>query len=72
MLSIFKRNLKLTTRSLDEALNELLISKHRDKLSFDFFTSRTYYKLDFTPIVVDLESRFEFITEYLPGEVSGE
>lgn len=72
MLNIFKKQLKLTNRALDEFLNEILINKQRDRLSLDFFTNRTYYKLDFTPIVVDIDSQFEFILEYLPGDVRSE
>lgn len=51
MLNIFKNKLKLSSKNLQEILTELDPNKTKEKLNFEFFTNRTYYKLDFTPIL---------------------
>lgn len=51
MLSMLRNKLKLSPSKMEEMMGELLVNKRRDKLPFDFFTNRTHFKLDFTPII---------------------
>lgn len=61
IINIFKNKLKLTQKGLNEAMSELEIGKSKSKFNFEFFTNRTYYKLDFTPILADSQADIDFI-----------
>lgn len=53
MVQIFRNNLKFSNKNMQEALSQLGLLANKEKLSFQFFTNRTYYKLDYTPIIAE-------------------
>jgi hypothetical protein len=55
MLEIYRKNLKLSAKTFNDCLQEILTTSN-DKLSFELFTTHPQYKLNFTPIVSDLDN----------------
>ena len=58
-MTILKKNLRLTSKTFDDAMQEILPRK-REQLPLDFFSNQPYCKLDFSPIYITDEVKFNF------------